>query len=164
MTTTVSDYVSVSEKIAELGCRDPAGLALLPANFESASSISEFRQVSEAATVKTLFKGAGIPHGDIVRKDQRPPYVQNNAFEWVAPTLFISAAFYSQNQHYVSVALSVIANYATDFFKGMTAKNQVKLDVVVERTKTKTCKKISYQGDVEGLKALPDLIREVADE
>ena len=164
MTTNVSDYLSVSEKIADLGCRYPIGLALLPENFESASSISEFRQVSEAATVKTLFRNAGIPNEDIVGEGQRPPYIQNNAFEWVAPTLFISAAFYSEKQQYIDVALGVIANYATDFFKGMSGKNQIKLRIIIEKTKTKTCKKILYQGGAEGLKDLSDVIRETMDE
>lgn len=164
MTTDVTEYLNVSQKLADLGCRYPNGLALLPANFESATSIADFRQVSEAATVKTLFRNAGLPHDDIVERDQRPPYIQNNALEWVAPTLFISAALLSENQHSVSVALSVIANYATDFFKGISGKKSIKLDVVVEKTKSKTCKKISYEGNAEGLKGLADVIRATSDE
>jgi hypothetical protein len=54
MTTNASDYVGVVEKLAALGCQYPAGIALLPANFKFAISVSELRQVSEAATVKTL--------------------------------------------------------------------------------------------------------------
>lgn len=164
MTTNISDYLNVGKKMADLGCLYPNGLALLPANFESATSITDFRQVSEAATVKTLFRSAGLPLDEIVEKDQKPPYIQNNAFEWVAPTLFISAALLSENQNYISVALGVISNYATDFFKGMSGKKCIKLDIVVERTKTKTCKRISYEGDAEGLKNLPDVIREVSSE
>jgi len=164
MATNISDYVNVRQKMADLGCRYPHGLALLPANFEHASSIAEFRQVSEAATVKALFRNEQLPHDEIVKPDQRPPYIQNNHFEWVAPTIFISYALFSQNPQCVSVALSVIANYATDFFKGMSGNKSIKLDIVVEKTKTKTCKKITYQGDVQGLKELPSVIREVADE
>lgn len=142
----------------------PDGLALLPINFESASSIAEFRQVSAAATVKTLFRNATIPYSELFEKSKKPPYVQNNAFEWIAPTIFVSAGLISANANYVSVALNVISNYATDFFKGMAGGKSVKLEVVVETTKTKTCMRISYEGDIEGLKDLPKIIREVADE
>jgi hypothetical protein len=164
MTTNISDYLDVGERIRLLGGQMPVNLALLPANFETAASLTDFRQVSEAATVKTLFRQSGIQLDDIGRAGQRIPYVQNNAFEWVAPTLFVSAALLSDNQSSISIALGVIANYATDFFKGMSGKNQVTLDVIVERTKSKTYKRISYKGDPEGLKSLPKIISEMADD
>ena len=164
MKTTITEYLNVGQKIADLGCQFPTGLALLPANFESAMSSADFRQVSKAATVKTLFRNAGLPHGDITDKGQRPPYIHNNSFEWVAPTVFVSAALFSENPNYVSIALSVIANYATDFFKGMTGTKTVKLEIVVEQTKARTCKKLSYEGDVDGLQALPEIIRGLSDE
>lgn len=164
MNTTISEYIDVRERIAELGCQSPTGLALLPANFETATSVSDFRQVSESATVRTLLRTSDIPLDEIVSKDKRSPYVQNNAFEWVAPTLFVSVGVLSQNASYLSVALSVIANYATDFFKGMSGNNEVHMDIVVERTKSKVCKKITYKGPPEGLKELPEVIRAAADE
>lgn len=164
MAIASSDYLNVSKRMAELGCRYPRGLAFLPVNFESASSIAEFRQVSEAATVKKLFRGAGLPHDEIVEQAQKPPYVQNNSFEWVAPTIFVSAALISENPHCVAIALSLIANYATDFFRGIGGRKSVKLDVVVERTSTKTCTRISYEGDADGLKSLSEVVQNAAHE
>ncbi len=58
----------------------------------------------------------------------------------------------------------VISNYATDFFKGMSGENQVQIDIVVERTKSKVCKKVTYKGPPEGLKDLPEVIRAASDE
>jgi len=164
MTTTIADYPNVAERLAVLGCNFPDGLALLPTNFESATSITEFRQVSEAATVKTLLRNASIPYSELFDKSKKPPYVQNNSFEWVAPTIFVSAGLISGNANYLSVALNVLSNYATDFFKGISGGKSVKLEIVVEKTKSKTCKKITYQGGIEGLKDLPEIIREIADE
>jgi hypothetical protein len=158
----VSDYVDVSTKLTDLGCNHPTGFALLPSNFESAGSIDEFRQASEAATVKTLFRAAGIPHSDIVDKSKRPPYIHNNAIEWIAPTLFVSASLLSNNPELVSGALGVISTYVADFLKGATGKNLVKLNVVVEKTKTRTCKEISYEGDAEGLRNLTGAIQDLA--
>lgn len=165
MTISVSDYPSVADRISTLGCEFPeSGVALLPLNFESATSIAEFRQPSEASTVKTLLRTAGLPYAELVQRDQRPPYVHNNAFEWLAPTMFISVGVLSQNPNVASVALSVLANYVTDFFKGRGKDAAVKLDVVVETTKTKTCKRISYEGSPEGLRELADVIREISNE
>lgn len=156
--TTISDFATVADKLDELGCNFPSGIAILPVNFESASTVKELRQASEAATVKTLFRTANVPYGDIVGRNERLPYIQNNAFEWIAPTLFISAALLAENPAGISVALSVIANYATDFFKGMTGDKNIKLDVVVEKSNSKTCKKVSYEGPPDGLKDLASII------
>ncbi|MCE1159669.1 MAG: hypothetical protein LWW74_00490 [Burkholderiales bacterium] len=164
MTTTISEYIDVRQRISDLGCLSPTGLALLPSNFETASDISTFRQVSESATVRTLLRTSNVPLDELLSKEQHSPYIQNNAFEWVAPTLFVSVGMLSQNASYLSVALSVIANYATDFFKGMSGENQVQMDIVVERTKSKVCKKVTYKGPPEGLKDLPEVIRAASDE
>lgn len=164
MTTTITDYPNVVERLDSLGCVYPEGLALLPTNFESASSIAEFRQVSEAATVKTLLRNASVPYSELFDKSKKPPYVQNNSFEWVAPIIFVSAGLISENANYVSVALNVISTYATDFLKGISGSKSIKLEIVVEKTKSKTYKKITYQGDVEGLKTLPEIVREATSE
>jgi hypothetical protein len=164
MTTTVSEFFDLGAKLRELGCREPDGIALLPINIEQAASIGELRQVSEAATVKTLLRNAGLEPQDIIDRPQRPPYIQNNAFEWIAPTLFVTAALLSDNPQSVSVALSMIANYATDFFRGMTSQKTVKLDIVVEQKGSKSYKKVSYQGPPDGLKDLADVVRSAADD
>src|SRR5580692_4260791 len=104
MTTTITDFIDVRKKIADLGCRDTEGMALLPINFESARSIAELRQASEAATIKKLLIAEGVPVDDIVEKGQRLPYVKNKSFEWVGPILFVSASLYSQNPELVAVA------------------------------------------------------------
>lgn len=160
-TTKITDYVDVSKKIADLGCRYPERMALLPINFESATSISEFLQAAEAATVKKLLLAEALPFDDIVDRSQRPPYVKNKGLEWIAPIVFVSAGLYSENPALVSVALNVLGNYATDFFKGIGGAHEVNLNIVVEN-KNKTFKKIAYQGPIEGLKGLAEVIREVA--
>jgi len=164
MASNVTAYIDVREKLARLGCRNPTGFAILPINFESAESIKDFRQASEAATVKTLLRSENLPHDDIVGRQDRPPYIQNNAFEWIAPTLFVSATLVSQNPVAISVALNVLGNYATDFFRGLSGKKTVKIEIVVEQAKAKSCKKISYEGPSDGLKDLADIIRSTKDD
>src|ERR1035441_5974735 len=162
MTASTTDYVNVITRSNDLGCLYPQrGLALLPVNFESASSIGDLLQTSETATIKKLFLAEGIPVGDIVDRNQRPPYIKNKHYEWVAPTLFVTAALYSQNPAIVSVALGVLANYATDFFKGKSGAHEVNLDIVLEKKKYESYLRVSYRDPIAGLSELPDAIREV---
>ena len=133
----------------------------MPVNVESAASIADLLQASETATIKKLLLAGGLPVDDIVERGQRPPYMKNKSYEWVAPTLFVTGALYSQNQAYISVALSVLANYATDFFRGKGGIHEVNLDIVLEKKKNETYKRISYHGPIAGLSELADVIREV---
>jgi hypothetical protein len=164
MNTTISDFISVRDKLLALGYRAPTGLAILPLNLEHAASPNEIRLQSEAATVKTLFRQAGIPLDELFEPSNRPLYVQNNDVHWVAPAIFVAAGVLSENPNAVSVALGVLSNYLTDFFKGRTSEPQIKATIVVETTKTKTCKRIEYEGNVEGLKALADVVKGTQDD
>ena len=82
----------------------------------------------------------------------------------MAPILFVSAALFSQNPDLVSLALNVIGNYATEFFRGERGEHEVRLDVVVEKKRNETYKKISYRGPVAGLNQIVKAIRETVDE
>jgi len=162
MATNITDFVNVGEKIANLGGVYPHGLALLPVNFESASSLAELRQASEAATIKKLLIAEGLQVDDILDRSQRPPYIKNKSHEWASPIIFVSALLYSQNPMCISLALNVLGNYATDFFRGTNTTPNVKLNIVIEK-KDKSCKTISYEGPVDGLKDLPNIVREAAE-
>jgi hypothetical protein len=74
-----------------------SGIAILPINFENAASAEDLRQAAESSTIKTLFRNANVPYEDVFRAYKRLPYVHNNAFEWVVPTLFLSASLLSAN-------------------------------------------------------------------
>lgn len=164
MITEVVDHASVRDRAAALGCSIPERIALLPINFVSALSRADFQQRSEAATVRKLFRINAIPTDELLSKEERLPYIQNNAFEWIAPVLFISASIWSENATAVSVALNVLSSYLADYFKGMAGKKTVKLEVVVERKGNYTCKKLTYEGDISGLPDLAGAIEKIANE
>ena len=120
MTINITDYPNARERLRELGCHEPHGCMILPWNFEDADSIDEFIQVTEAATVKTLLRSADLPYDDIVDRDKRPPYLKMRSYDWIGPILLVPAALMLENPSFVSVALSVIANYVTDIFKAVS--------------------------------------------
>lgn len=159
MTINISEYCNVRLRLRELGCQDPPGFAILPINFETAEAPEDFRQASEAATVKTLLRASDLPYTDIFTADKRPPYIQNNAVEWLAPALFISAALISENPEAVVQAFNQIQNYLKSFVSGLASGSKVKLDVVIEENENETYKKISYEGSPEGLSEVVEAIR-----
>jgi hypothetical protein len=164
MAATITDFLDVSERAIALGFRPPVGLAILPEYFESASQIADLRHRSEAATVKVLFRTNGLSLDEFLPASSTIPYIQNNNFDWICPTIFVSSALLSENPMAISVALSVLANYATDFFKGISGRKNIKLNIVVERRGKKSYKKIKYEGDVAGLAELSRIIQEASDE
>ena len=133
MSIQVSEFINIRQKLEDLGGRYPAaGFALLPLNISSASSLSELRQASDAATIRKLLLQEGLPLVDIFAKDQRPPYVKNKASDWISSVIFVSATLWQQNRELVSVALNLISNYVYDTLKGAIGSRTAKMDVVIE--------------------------------
>jgi hypothetical protein len=162
MTTKICDYVHVANRAKELGCVTPTGFAVLPENFESAAGRSSLLFGSQAATMLKLLKKDGLPVTNLLPAGERAPAIHNKHFEW-APAIFVSAALLSENPSAVAVALGIISNYATEFFKGMPSRN-VKLTIVVEIKKDRSCKKINYEGDASGLAHIANIVRQISDE
>jgi hypothetical protein len=168
MGTETTTFTDIAAKIKNFGGAYPrTGVALLPVNFANAASLEELLQASDTATLRKLLKEANVPVDDLFEPDRRPMYIKNKSADWVAPIIFFSAAFYSQNSLAVSLALNVIGNYATDFLRGIGhAGDQAKLDIVVE-TKTKDAsifKKASYIGPAEGIRELDGVVRRMLDD
>lgn len=164
MTIRKTDYVDVQKRAADLRLQVPVGLALLPRNFADAPDRNDLVHESAVPTVRVLWREAGVEETRVELEGHRIATVSENAFEWVGPTIFVASAIWSQNPHAVGVALGVIANYVTDWFKGITGEKRVRLSLVVEKTKTKKCVKIDYDGPPEQMPDLAAIIKEVADE
>lgn len=165
MGITVTDYNNVRDRATELGCLVPQHVAILPTNFVSAGTRGEFLHLSEAATVRSLFRSNSVPMDELLPAPERAGYIQNNSFDWIAPTLFISSCLMTENPAAVNVALNVLAAYIVDFFKGSPKNDrQVKLEIVVEKKGDRSCKRITYEGSPAGLSDLPPIIRRLSDE
>jgi hypothetical protein len=161
MKVTVEDYVRVDERVKELGCSFPTGLAIVPIRFESATSLTDLRTASHTETVLKFFKSEGIPVGSFLPESNALPYIVNKHFEWLGPILFVPLALMNENPQLVSLAIGVLSNCITDFFKGIPkSQRNVRLDIVVETESDRIYKKISYDGGIDGLNALPKIIRE----
>lgn len=163
MGISITDYPMVQERLRELDCPPLTEVAILPENFDIATSCLDLRQRSEAGTVRSLFRKYNVPTNHIPALSGAP-HIQNNSFEWIAPVLFIGAGVVSENSSVASLALGVLGNYLTDFFRGIPGNKKVKMEIVVERQADRMCRRISYEGDLNGLMALPEIIKKVSHE
>ncbi len=157
MGAEVNDYVSVSEKLNSLGISLQSGLAILPGNLATATSIDELRQQVESDTVRTLLRANKIHYVEIFDEDDQPPYMQQYSFEWFGPTLFVSAGLLSQNPNVLSVALGIITNYLYDLFKG-SKEGKASLDVIFQQADG-SCKQIRYSGPADGLSEVAEIVK-----
>lgn len=165
MTVEISDCPDVAQRLTDLGLKSPTGEAcILPRRFFNAQDAAELCHESSALDLKTLFRQAGLPITVYQPEGTKIPYLQENDLTWLGPTLLFSGAAISQNPHIVSIALSVVANYVTDLFKGLPQSPKARLSVVVETTTTKTTtkstKKIDFDGPPE---KIPDIIEFIKD-
>jgi hypothetical protein len=156
MIVSVTDYISVAEKLASFGMPMIAGMALLPENFEVVKVPAEFRQQADADTLKTLLRINHIPYVELFDEGHQPHYIQSNSFEWFGFTLFIEADFLSKNTQILAVVFDLLSHYLHDQFKG-EGQGVVSLNIIYEN-RDGFCKKIAYKGYLEGLKDLASAI------
>jgi hypothetical protein len=165
MSIEITDYPDVGQRASDLGLKAPEGACILPRRFASAKDAGELVHESSALDLKTLFRDADLPITVYQPDGTKIQYLQENDVTWVGPVLFVSYAALSQNPHILSVALSVIANYVTELFKGLPQPARVKLSVVVETHTTKTTttvtKKVDFDGPPDKLSEINGLIKDI---
>ncbi|PQJ08965.1 hypothetical protein CJD36_021385 [Flavipsychrobacter stenotrophus] len=153
------NYINLDNRFKDLNCIEPSTFCFLPENIEDAKSMDEFIYTDNALVLRKLFKANNLPeerlHDNISKTRQR------RSADWYGPTLFIGYSLWTQNPNMVSIGLSVIANYVTDFFKGSFGEKKIKLEIVIETTPKKIYKKLTYEGDAQGLKNIEDLIKKM---
>ena len=160
----ISDYIDVRKKAQGLGCNIPISIALLPRNFATAVSKEEFIHESTTPTVRGLWRQNGIAETSVEQPEEKFPLASEHAFEWIGPTIFISAMLLSQNQHLVTIALNIISNYLSEWFRGIPRDSRKTKFCIVIETKSGLYKKIEYEGPLDGLRGLPEVIKRVNNE
>lgn len=160
----VSDYIDVKKRAQDIGCNLPTSIALLPRNFEISMSKEDFIHESTTSTVRILWRQNDIIETPIEQPEEKFLFAVECAFEWIGPNIFVPAMLLSQNPHLFTIALNVISNHLTEWFRGIPRDNRkVKLCVIAE-TKSGHYKKVEYEGTSDGLNELPEIIREVYNE
>ena len=162
----MKEYIDVREKIQALSLNDIEGIAFLPMNFDTANSADEFVYQDSLKVVNKLVKQKDINIERLEDDLTDTKYYVENDITWIGPTIFIGYSFWTQNQHLISISLSMVATYLTDFFKGKSNSPKVKLDYVLEKDPKKDKKNVrfTYEGDIDGLDKLPSILEKLKDE
>jgi hypothetical protein len=82
----------------------------------------------------------------------------------VGPTLFVGYSILSDNGTLLNIALSVVANYLTEYFRGAGKPPTIKLDFVVEKTPNREYKRLKFEGPPEAIPALREAMQAIRDE
>jgi hypothetical protein len=136
--TELVEFLDMEERCSSMGCTFPTGFSILPRNFDSAKSKSDFLHEDTTPTVRSLLAEKGIIETKIEQDGDKIPYIQENCFERVGPIIFIGSLVFSENPHLISVALGVVSNFLTDYFKGRMGNKTAKLSLVVPQTPTRS--------------------------
>jgi hypothetical protein len=116
--------------------------------------------LTTAQSLLKLFAQKGIPAQSLSDLSASTALRDERTLDWIAPTLFVSTLLLAENPAAISLAMSVIANYATDLFKGVKKDPSVKVTMVQTAPKGKGARKVRYEGPVSGLEQLPKVLRE----
>ena len=160
MPVTELDYVSVSGRAAELGCSLPE-IAVMPDNFAVARSHKELRVRGNSIALRSVLENANFPLGSFCSAVERAASGDENFMHWEAG-LFLSASLLAREPYVVPVALSIIKAHLSEFFQSGPEKT-IRLSLVVER-RDRSCRKLVYEGDIAGLRALAQSVSDVARE
>jgi len=159
MGVEVSAFQPVPTRADELGCTMPSGFLILPENFEEAKQGDELRFAGEAATALKLLQSAGLPATKLTSLENTEGFVHNHSADWALPIIFIGSELLKQNPDMVTLAIGVMQNHVLELFKGVKMRPKIKAEVVIEDKRTAQYKRLTYEGDVDGLRELTATIK-----
>ena len=157
-----SDEFNVQERVKTLGLVMPTGIAFLPRNFFSAENASELLHEQHVANYRILLKHEGVQESKIdAGLESIPEASEHGISDLVAPMLFFAASEIAQNPNLITIALSVVANYATDMMKRVQ-RDQVSINIIVQTPDSKYTF-VKYEGPAEKIKDLESLVRQCSE-
>jgi hypothetical protein len=150
---------SVPNRLSELGLNAVTGIAILPENLFSAENREDLFFAPAATDFKVLLRQAGVTLDKIEPDGVKISFRDDRESTLFVPTLFLAGAYLSGYPNLVNLAIGVIANYVTDFFRGRSGDKRVNCTVILETTGKKTTKRIDYDGPPEEFGKLIDAIK-----
>lgn len=157
MKNDISDYLNLNTRLIELGVNNSCDFLIIPENIESANSQEDFIFTETAVDVRKIFKLNSVEIELLQSKDLK--LKQRKAIDYFAPILFIGYSMLSENYPIIAKALELLSEHISDYFKGKFGDKNVKLEVIVETKPKSEYKRINYEGGIEGLKEVTEIIK-----
>jgi len=134
-------------------------ICFLPENLVETSITSEFIYSETTTDLRKIFKKEKLII-DYLTED-KPLLRSRKSADWFGPTILLGITVLTENQHLIGLTINVISSYLYDFFKGSIGNKKIKFDIVLENQKGKEYQKITYEGDIEGVKNLVNVIKQL---
>lgn len=161
MKIEIIEYDNFKSLMEKFGYSIPSDFAFIPLNFEVASSKDDLVYSSEVKSVRKLLTQNKVGIDKIENENDHQFFLHQHNATWLAPTIFVGVSLLSENPNAISIALNVLSNYLTDFFKRDAQNSNFKMDIIVEVEKDKSFKKITIEGEPKDFKELAKLIKEI---
>lgn len=156
MSYTIEE-LNINNRLKELNLSIPNSLSILPENFETAESKSAFIFTDSMVDLNKLFRLKNLSF-EILGGDTENYRTRKNA-DLYLPAFLISSSLITNDPNIISVTLNVISSFIYDLTIGGIGKKTANVELYIETEKKGETKKISYNGDAEGLKELEKIIK-----
>lgn len=164
METIISNCDNLKERFSRLLASEQDVITIVPKNLMNIEANYQFVYRESTKDIVKLFSSNSIDLDSYSRNKSSKFYKHEHSAEWIGPTLFLGATLLSENSNVISVALSVIANFITDLFKGKAPDTTFKMEFIIETKKNKSFKKLFFEGKPTDIDKLIKLIKEIHDE
>jgi len=148
--------IAIAPPDKDINQRAASTLLFLPNNWPTKAE--EYVYASTVQSVVKLLKQNNVPAVSLNPIDATTSLQDNRGLDWIAPTILISGLLLTQNPSMISVALSIIANYVTEVFKGLKNDPEMKLDIIQTSADEKKAQRVHYEGPVSGLQELEKIL------
>ncbi|MEK0337745.1 MAG: hypothetical protein QQN55_08420 [Nitrosopumilus sp.] len=157
MNYKVEDVTDIEEKIA-LDEKYKEKLCVIPDNLFRKTDEEEYIFAFSLPTIKKLLKSGDIDM-HILGNSEEINLIDQRGLEYFVPIFLISSLFYFQNPDAFNIALSMIARYLEQL--SPSKKNsKVNFTIYTRDDKTKNTKRIHYEGPIDGIEELKNVVKE----
>ena len=159
MNYKITDLNNESDLLIRYNIDTKSNLLFIPENIWDTKDSSKFIYSETTTEIRKFFTKENCHISYLT--DDKPLLRTRKSADWFGPTIFIGYSILSSNPTLIDISISLLSSYLYDLFKGKTNNKKVEFDIVVETTKKKDFKKITYSGNTEGIKELSELIKEL---
>lgn len=140
-----------------LECVTNNDLIFLPENIED--DALEYVYPESTSDIKKIFRVNNL--ASFYLCSDKPKLRARKSADWYGPALFINFTILTQNPDLINITMNLISSYLYDFFKGSPKNKNVKFEIVIQNEQKKGFQKIKYEGDIDGIKELDAVIKQL---
>lgn len=157
MSYKIEKYPELVNVISKQDLDFEKDICFIPENLSEAESCTDFIYSETTTDLRKILNKNNIPIEYLT--DDKPLLRSRKYADWFGPTILIGFYTLTNNPHFIGVTLNLISSYLYDFFKGTIGESKVKFELIVESKKKKEFQKINYEGSVDGISELEDIIK-----